>query len=336
MERNSLAPDFLQDDHPARLPSTVPPAGSLDVAAPASTPPRYTPLRLVCSDPSAPPLLPCSQTATLSSTNSEPGASPPPRAPTIIYPLLPSLSDRELPYFYRGAQIGLENILDDYLGNPNMSLLEVLADLEDKRPLVGLVREDWERRCIVEGAKWIRESVGRWWVEFVGEGSQGDVEEEEGEDGDEVVDKGIDDALDDTVDGVLAGEEIEEVHRMDVDEDDHVAHVRGESGVKSDSRGFIGHETDPRTGHGLDGEAEEAPEEADETDSGREDGAPRADGLDVLNADIDELDASAAGVEDLSSSEEDRNEKEVRVVICILRLLGRWIDLQVEHVSKSD
>lgn len=60
---------------------------------------------------------------------------------------------RKLPYFHRGAQIALENILDDYLGNADMSLLEVLSDLEDKRPVVGEVREDRERRCVVEGAR---------------------------------------------------------------------------------------------------------------------------------------------------------------------------------------
>ena len=48
---------------------------------------------------------------------------------------------RELPYFHKGAQIALDNILDDYLGNPEMSLLEVIVDLEDNRPVVGVVKE---------------------------------------------------------------------------------------------------------------------------------------------------------------------------------------------------
>lgn len=87
---------------------------------------------------------------------------------------------RELPYFHRGAQIALENTLDDYLENADMSLLEVLSDLQDKRPVVGEVRGDWERRCAIEGARWVEEAVGVWWVEWMGEDEMIGDEEEDG------------------------------------------------------------------------------------------------------------------------------------------------------------
>ena len=44
-----------------------------------------------------------------------------------------------------------------------MSLLEVLSDLVDTRPKVGMVREDWERRCVIQGAEWVGEAVEKLW-----------------------------------------------------------------------------------------------------------------------------------------------------------------------------
>jgi hypothetical protein len=96
---------------------------------------------------------------------------------------------RELPYFRKGAQLALDNTLDDYLGNPEMSLLEVIADLEDKRPIVGVVKEDWQRRCMAEGARWVGEAIVGWWEEWFGEEEGSDDNNWEDEDGNENIEE---------------------------------------------------------------------------------------------------------------------------------------------------
>jgi len=120
------------------------------------------------------------------------------------------MDSRELPYFHKGAQLAFNNILDDYMGNPDTNPLEVIADLEDKRPVVGVIKEDWERTCMVEGARWVGEAVAGWWEEWFGEeeGSDEDdwEDEEYGNEGrneaeDDVMNEVMDEATGDAVEG---------------------------------------------------------------------------------------------------------------------------------------
>ena len=194
---------------------------------------------------------------------------------------------RDLPHFHKGAQIALKNILEDYLGYKNMSLLEVVRDLEDKRLIVGGKRDDWERRCAVEGGKWVGEAVEQMWLEMVGTGDA-----EEGDDADD--DAGADECL-----------------RADVDEEKHKAHgypkgiePSGEDGhAKHDDGedGILGGDGEP--GRYVDGNGQ-AQDHGGEDNSGFEEG-------------------------------KEHNEAGARVVICSVRLLERWTEIQIENASKA-
>jgi hypothetical protein len=49
---------------------------------------------------------------------------------------------RDTPHFHKGVTIALENVLEDYLRNEDVTLLEVVQDLEDKMPVIGSKRND--------------------------------------------------------------------------------------------------------------------------------------------------------------------------------------------------
>lgn len=49
-----------------------------------------------------------------------------------------------------------------------MSQSEVITDLGYNRPVVGVIKEDWDRRCVVTGARWAGEALAGWWEEWFG------------------------------------------------------------------------------------------------------------------------------------------------------------------------
>jgi hypothetical protein len=80
--------------------------------------------------------------------------SPPQKSshPNSTYPPFPPLSlPVDLEPFHRGVIIALENIQQDYENNEDMSLLEVIAGLNDTRPIVN----DREHRMVMQGGGWV-------------------------------------------------------------------------------------------------------------------------------------------------------------------------------------
>lgn len=267
----------------------------------------------------------------------------------IVYPLLPSMDPRELPYFHKGAQIALDNILEDYLGNPEMSLFEVIADLEDKRPVVGVVKEDWERRCVVGSARWVGEAVAGWWEEWFGK-DEGSEDEWEDEDEDEGQNKSEDEVMGETafetVNDVGEGDEIEQRGDLMVERDG------SQSGAEREKTGHDFASSGPNDTDIVQQEVEEATNEniaarstgkphnshstVHETPELEEVISPLAKVGEKSVPHDDEAGELAADDEDKTDEEQTRqNEKGARVVACMLRLLGRWIELQIDHASKT-
>jgi hypothetical protein len=274
-------------------------------------------------------MLTVSPTSTLSPSRPHSPSRVSPVILNIRYPLLPSMDPHELPYFHKGAQIALDNILDDYLENPEMSLFEVIADLEDKRPVVGVVKEDWERRCVVEGARWVGDAVGKWW---------GDWFVEEGEDKDDGGESKKDDEDEVMVDGV-GGNEGHSFNR--VEHQSGTGREKTDRGLRNDG---LKDSDDAQRGFG---EAANGDMEATMVGEKNAMVAFERPGVEHYVLPLDEVgsirnlgDDNVGGVaaedEDVSGEEKrSQDDKEARVVICMLRLLGRWIELQIEHASKT-
>lgn len=96
------------------------------------------------------------------------------------FPALPTLPTRKRGPFYRGAQIALENVLEDYIaaaqeeeeeeegemdGGDTAMLLNVIEELEENRPTVS----GWERKTVLKGGSWVY-GVLRGVVEGQGQG----------------------------------------------------------------------------------------------------------------------------------------------------------------------
>ncbi|KAF3052578.1 hypothetical protein E8E11_008705 [Didymella keratinophila] len=363
MEPSARTLGFSKGYPRAPPPTALPLVASFATTAPtpristASSPRSRTP-----QDPHAPHILPVSPTSTISRSSSPERSSPskrstspkrssspsstsPPVPFRIAYPLLPSMDPCELHFFHRGAQIALENILDDYLGNPDMSVFEVVADLEDKRPVVGVIKEDWQRRCMVEGARWVGEAVGACWEEWFeeDEGSDeddcGDGEEETDEGNNEGEDDNVEEVELETVDDVSKGDEIGQIgDSMMVDGGAEQPDADGE-----------------KTGHGLSNAGLDDTETTQQEVGEAANEDRRVGGLAVDQGPIAEhiisppdklgdsngMVSDGAGIvktEDGSRNDEEerrQDAKEAKVVACMLRLLGRWIELQVEHAAKT-
>lgn len=239
------------------------------------------------------------------------------------------MDPRELTCFHKGAKIALDNVLNDYLGNPDMNLLEVIADLEDKRPVVGVVREDWERRCMVEGARWAGEAVGAWWEEWFGDDKLGD------EGGNE----SMQEVALRTMDKVGKGDEL--------GQDGDSTMIDGELEQLEAEKVMYGHDLGST---GLD-DAKLTQQEATEiVDKGGQAGGSAVNQMPVVEHIISPTDKvgdtndmvniadNTVGTKDVTQSdgeERPRDAKEARVVACMVILLGRWIELQIEHASKS-
>ncbi|KAE8846728.1 hypothetical protein HRS9122_03635 [Pyrenophora teres f. teres] len=105
-------------------------------------------------------------------------------------PALPPLSPRTLPNFHNGALIALENILSDHEENSELSLLGIIQELDDTRPIV----TDWEHLGVMRGGKWVYQALRELVAEMSDENENknddgdGDGDEEMNEDRDESAD----------------------------------------------------------------------------------------------------------------------------------------------------
>jgi hypothetical protein len=140
-----------------------------------------------------------SQTSSTSSDQStqpsDPDASPKPTETTEnittpssptghSFPPFPHLKSPRRAPFRLGASIALENILEDHAENPEDTLLELIEELEDNRPVFS--KDDWEHRSVLKGGKWVYNALKK--VAKDGD-KDGEGKGKEGEDGgDEIVD----------------------------------------------------------------------------------------------------------------------------------------------------
>ncbi|KAF1832983.1 hypothetical protein BDW02DRAFT_648717 [Decorospora gaudefroyi] len=88
--------------------------------------------------------------------------SSPPAAsltPTYTFPPLPALPPADLTHFHRGMTIALENVILDSQDEPDLSLLEIIDELDDTRPIVN----DWEHRMIMRGGQWVYQVLRDVW-----------------------------------------------------------------------------------------------------------------------------------------------------------------------------
>ncbi|KAF2627168.1 hypothetical protein BU25DRAFT_448907 [Macroventuria anomochaeta] len=168
-------------------------------------------------------------------------------------------------------------------------------------PVVGGKRDDWERRCVLEGAEWVYEAVRECWGVIMGE----NLMEEENDDGV----------------GLEAGDRRNsrrgyEVHgyaeEMDRDGEDRATEDVRNNGAEHRTPQD---EVESERGLGTEG-------------SGRAPGTIEFDELD----DDDEIEPDEGEDE---SKEMERDGAEAQVVICLLRLLRRWTEMQIEKAVKE-
>ncbi|RYO06660.1 hypothetical protein AA0119_g2408 [Alternaria tenuissima] len=84
----------------------------------------------------------------------------------------PPMSPRSVSPFIRGAQIALENLLLDHHSDPLASLIDLVEELDDTRPIVN----DWEHVTVMKGGSWIYQVMRDVWEEAA---SETDDEDEE-------------------------------------------------------------------------------------------------------------------------------------------------------------
>ncbi|KAF2795043.1 hypothetical protein K505DRAFT_336387 [Melanomma pulvis-pyrius CBS 109.77] len=82
---------------------------------------------------------------------------PPHSSPLFSWPPLPGLQPRERAPFQNGLVIALENVAEDHALNPNLSVLDVILDLEENRPAHH--REDWVTRATLKGGTFVYEGL---------------------------------------------------------------------------------------------------------------------------------------------------------------------------------
>ncbi|KAI4908473.1 uncharacterized protein J4E92_010872 [Alternaria infectoria] len=100
-------------------------------------------------------------------------------SPTILTPLAPQtfapfppLTPRDLTPFTRGARIALENILSDHQSEPLTSLIDLIEELDDTRPIVN----DWEHVTVMKGGCWVYQVMRDVWEEVVDESDEEEME----------------------------------------------------------------------------------------------------------------------------------------------------------------
>jgi hypothetical protein len=74
--------------------------------------------------------------------------------------------------FTRGAQIALENLLSDHQSDPLASLIDLVEELDDTRPIVN----DWEHVTVMKGGSWIYQVMRDVWEEAASETDDEDDE----------------------------------------------------------------------------------------------------------------------------------------------------------------
>lgn len=97
-------------------------------------------------------------------------------ASTSTFAPYPLMSTRSVSPFTRGARIALENILADHQSDPLVSLIDLIEELDDTRPIVN----DWEHATVMKGGSWVYQVMRDVWEENAGE-----IDEEDGEISDE-------------------------------------------------------------------------------------------------------------------------------------------------------
>ncbi|KAI4676499.1 uncharacterized protein J4E88_007417 [Alternaria novae-zelandiae] len=100
----------------------------------------------------------------------------PPTTPTSLAPQtfapFPPLTPRDLTPFTRGARIALENILSDHQSEPLTSLIDLIEELDDTRPIVN----DWEHVTVMKGGCWVYQVMRDVWEEVVDESDEEEME----------------------------------------------------------------------------------------------------------------------------------------------------------------
>ncbi|CAI9628063.1 hypothetical protein GT037_002452 [Alternaria burnsii] len=91
----------------------------------------------------------------------------------------PPMSPRSVSPFTRGAQIALENLLSDHQSDPLASLIDLVEELDDTRPIVN----DWEHITVMKGGSWIYQVMRDVW-----EGTANETDDEDDEMKDEEID----------------------------------------------------------------------------------------------------------------------------------------------------
>jgi hypothetical protein len=92
----------------------------------------------------------------------------------------PPMSPRSVSPFTRGAQIALENLLSDHQSDPLASLIDLVEELDDTRPIVN----DWEHVTVMKGGSWIYQVMRDVWEEAASETDDEDDEDDEMKDED--------------------------------------------------------------------------------------------------------------------------------------------------------
>lgn len=95
------------------------------------------------------------ETSSATSTLSPP--SPSHYGTPFTWPPLPALKPREREPFHNGLIIALENVAEDHDRNPNLTVLEVIEDLEENRPAHH--REDWVTKATLKGGTFVYEGL---------------------------------------------------------------------------------------------------------------------------------------------------------------------------------
>ncbi|KAI4913473.1 hypothetical protein J4E90_005190 [Alternaria incomplexa] len=125
---------------------------------------------LIADSPDSRPVSPSSP-----SKNDTPSITSP-TTPTAVAPQtfapFPPLTPRDLTPFTRGARIALENILSDHQTEPLTSLIDLIEELDDTRPIVN----DWEHVTVMKGGCWVYQVMRDVWEEIVDESDEEEME----------------------------------------------------------------------------------------------------------------------------------------------------------------
>ncbi|KAI4608063.1 hypothetical protein J4E83_009246 [Alternaria metachromatica] len=125
---------------------------------------------LIADSPDSRPKSPSSpsknDTPSITSPTTPTALAPPTFAP------FPPLTPRDLTPFTRGARIALENILSDHQSEPLTSLIDLIEELDDTRPIVN----DWEHVTVMKGGCWVYQVMRDVWEEVVDESDEEEME----------------------------------------------------------------------------------------------------------------------------------------------------------------